>query len=93
MPGFGTGMINDDFHMTGCNGEVEEGCDVFNRPRSEMPQVEDADGHMLTLYFLYRFGRLFFYKQHEMPVRVCPHSQVQMFDHHTEHMDFSAPMT
>ena len=29
--------------MTGCDGEVEEGCDVFNRPRSDMLHVEDAD--------------------------------------------------
>ena len=29
--------------MTGCDREVEEGCDVFNRPRSEMLQVEDAE--------------------------------------------------
>ena len=33
MPGFSIGMIND---------EVEEGCDVLDRPRSEMLQVEDA---------------------------------------------------
>ena len=52
LPGFGIGMINDDFHNsrhpTGCDREVEEGCDVFNRPRSEMQesemfQVEDAE--------------------------------------------------
>ena len=29
--------------MTGCDREVEEGCDVFNRPRSEMLHVEDAE--------------------------------------------------
>ena len=29
--------------MTGCDREVEEGCDVFNRPRSKMLQVEDAE--------------------------------------------------
>ena len=29
--------------MRSCNGEVEEGCDVFNRPRSEMLQVEDTE--------------------------------------------------
>ena len=29
--------------MTGCDREVEEGCDVFNRSRSEMLQVEDAE--------------------------------------------------
>ena len=27
---------------TGCGRDVEEGCDVFNRPKSEMLQVEDA---------------------------------------------------
>ena len=42
MPGFGIGKINDDFHIAGIR-EVEEGCDVFNRPRSEMLQVEDAE--------------------------------------------------
>ena len=42
LPGFGIGMINDDFHIAGSRG-VEEGCDVFNGPRSEMLQVEDAE--------------------------------------------------
>ena len=29
--------------MTGCDREVEECCDVFIRPRSEMLQVVDAE--------------------------------------------------
>ena len=29
--------------MTCCDREVEEGCDAFNRPRSEMLQVENAE--------------------------------------------------
>ena len=44
---FDIGMINEDFHiagyLTGCDREVEEGCDVLNHPRSEMLQVEDAE--------------------------------------------------
>ena len=46
LPRFGIGMINDDLHIAGirqCGREVEEGCDVFNGPRSEMLQVEDAE--------------------------------------------------
>ena len=45
LPVFGIGMINDDFHdlNIGCDREVEESCDVFNRLRSEMLQVEDAE--------------------------------------------------
>ena len=47
LPGYGIGMINDDFHncrnLTSCDSEVEEGSDVFNRPKSEMLQVEDAE--------------------------------------------------
>ena len=42
FPGFAIGIINDDFHIAGIR-EVEEGCDVFNRPRSEMLQLEDAE--------------------------------------------------
>ena len=42
LPGFGIGMINDNFHIAGIR-EVEEGCDVFNGPSSEMLQVEDAE--------------------------------------------------
>ena len=30
-------------NLAGCNREVQEGCDVFNRPRSAMIQVEDAE--------------------------------------------------
>ena len=40
--GFGIGMINDDFHIAGIR-QVEEGCDVFNDPRSEILQVDDAE--------------------------------------------------
>ena len=30
-------------NLTSCDSEVKEGCDVFNRLRSEMIQVEDAE--------------------------------------------------
>ena len=46
LPGFSIGIINDDFHIAGIRlvvAEVEKGCDVFNSPRSEMLQVEDAE--------------------------------------------------
>ena len=42
LPGFGIGLIKDDFHIAGIR-EVEEGCNVFNGPRSEMLQVENAE--------------------------------------------------
>ena len=35
LPGFGIGMINEDFHISGIR-EVEEGSDVFDGSRSEM---------------------------------------------------------
>ena len=38
LPGFGIGMINDDFHKAGILQVVT----VFNRSRSEMLQVEYA---------------------------------------------------
>ena len=46
LPGFGIGMINEDFHRrnrTGRDCEVEEGGDVFDGSRFEILQVEDAE--------------------------------------------------
>ena len=47
LPGFGIGMINDDFHIAGIRQVVAKRLKrvvmVFNGPRSEMLQVEDAE--------------------------------------------------
>ena len=47
LPGFVIGMINDRlpciWNLTGCDCDAEEGGDVFNRSRSEMLEVENAE--------------------------------------------------